>query len=92
MFEEHARRPREDGEQAGHQEARRPGRHEEPGIPQQAKIGTADRTRIHRTGVGPIGFTDEHRIGQQGAAREHRHEDEFRSPAQEMIERAADQW
>ena len=41
---------------------------------------------------GLVGFTDKNRIRQQGAACENCHEDEFRSPAQEMIERTADQW
>ena len=67
MFEEHARRPPRKPQTSRRSEAASPGRHNEPGIPDQAKIGTANRNRIHRTVSGPIGFTDQRCIGQQGA-------------------------
>ena len=90
-LEQHARCARENGEQADHQKGGRPGGSQESGVPDQVEIAKSDHKWIDRRAGGPIGFAYQRNIPSDRSHRENSDKDKRRSPAEEMIEHAAEQ-
>ncbi len=90
-LEQHARRARENGEQADHQKGGCPGGPQESGVPDQVEIAMSDHKWIDRRASGPICFAYQRRIRSGSGHRETSDKDKRRSPAEQMIEHAAKQ-
>ena len=90
-LDQHAGRGREHREQPAHDQAHGRGRHHETAVGDQAEIVFGDRERIERRPRRMMGFAEHPAIGERAEHRKGGDEREFGTPAEIMVERAAEQ-
>lgn len=90
-LDQYTRCRREYRKQSAHDQADGRGRNEETAIGDQAQIVPCDRERIKRGPRRIVGLAKHSAIGDSADRREQADKDEFRTPAEDVIERAAEQ-
>ncbi len=90
-LDENAGSSRKHREQSAHDQADGRGRNEKAAIDDEADIIFCNRKRIERDPRRAMGFAEHRAIGDSPDRREHPDKDEFGTPAENVVERAAEQ-